>query len=64
VPGSLPPLSEIWELAQGNLRHFPEEYRHILSAKPYPVHFSESVRKLRDAAKADEHKSLEPEVAL
>src|SRR5579864_4251698 len=26
IPGSLPPLSEIWELAQANLRALPEPY--------------------------------------
>jgi nicotinate phosphoribosyltransferase len=48
VSGSLPPLSEIWEFAQGNLRHLPEEYRQILSPKRYPVHFSDSICQLRD----------------
>ena len=31
IPGSLPPLSEIWELAQANLRALPERY-HALKA--------------------------------
>jgi nicotinate phosphoribosyltransferase len=55
VPGSLPPLSEIWEFAQSNLRRLPEEYRHIVSATRYPVHFSHAVRQLRDRAKHDQH---------
>jgi nicotinate phosphoribosyltransferase len=34
VAGSLPPLSEIWEFAQANLRRLPDEYRQIASPKP------------------------------
>ena len=30
VPGSLPPLSEIWEFAQSNLRRLPDEYRQLV----------------------------------
>lgn len=52
VPGSLPPLTEIWEFAQTNLRHLPEEYRHILSARHYPVRFSEGICQMRDHALA------------
>jgi nicotinate phosphoribosyltransferase len=53
VPGSLPPLSEIWEFAQGNLRRLPDEYRLIVSPKPYPVRFSTGVCALREAAIAE-----------
>jgi nicotinate phosphoribosyltransferase len=50
VPGSLPPLSEIWEFAQSNLRHLPDEYRQIVSARPYPVRFSDGICQMRDRA--------------
>ena len=42
VPGSLPPLSEIWEFAQSNLRRLPDEYRQLVPPTPYPVHISEA----------------------
>jgi nicotinate phosphoribosyltransferase len=54
VPGSLPPLSEIWELAQSNLRHLPDEYRQILSPRRYPVRFSDGVCQLREQLVADQ----------
>jgi nicotinate phosphoribosyltransferase len=54
VPGSLPPLSEIWEFAQSNLRRLPEEYRQLAAARPYPVRLSEGVRKMRDRAIAEQ----------
>jgi nicotinate phosphoribosyltransferase len=50
VPGTLPPLSEIWEFAQSNLRHLPDEYRQIVSARPYPVRFSDGICQMRDRA--------------
>jgi nicotinate phosphoribosyltransferase len=50
VPGSLPPLSEIAELAQKNLRALPEQYRALRPAQPYPVKFSPGLRELREAA--------------
>src|SRR5690349_8569987 len=53
VPGSLPPLSEIWEFAHGNLRHLPEEYRQLLLPKPYPVRFSDAVCNMRELALAE-----------
>ncbi|HEX8035990.1 MAG TPA: hypothetical protein VF510_19190, partial [Ktedonobacterales bacterium] len=37
IPGSLPPLSEVWELAQANLHALPERYRALKVAEPYPV---------------------------
>lgn len=54
VPGSLPPLNEIWELAQQNLRALPEEYRALRPARPYPVEFSEGLKRLRAEALAEE----------
>ncbi|MDE3228849.1 MAG: nicotinate phosphoribosyltransferase [Chloroflexota bacterium] len=50
IPGSLPPLSEIWELAQANLRALPERYHALKATEPYPVRFSEGLRALRREA--------------
>lgn len=50
IPGSLPPLSEIRELAQENLRRLPARYRALTIEQPYPVHFSESLQGLRKQA--------------
>lgn len=50
VPGSLPPLSEIWELAQANLRALPETYHALTATERYPVRFSEALQALRTAA--------------
>jgi len=50
IPGSLPPLSEIRELAQQNLRLLPEQYRALSVEQPYPVHFSEGLQSLRKQA--------------
>jgi nicotinate phosphoribosyltransferase len=54
VPGSLPPLSEIWELSQSNLRRLPDQYRRIVSPPDYPVRFSEGVCEMRDRALANQ----------
>ena len=67
IPGSLPPLSEIWELAQANLRALPERYHALKVADPYPVRYSESLRALRMeairevTARGGESGILEPE---
>ncbi|GHO96791.1 nicotinate phosphoribosyltransferase pncB2 [Reticulibacter mediterranei] len=50
IPGSLPPLSEIRELAQENLKKLPPEYRALNVEQPYPVHFSEGLQALRRQA--------------
>jgi nicotinate phosphoribosyltransferase len=50
VPGSLPPLSEVWELAQANLRALPERYRALSGAPAYPVRFSAALLALREEA--------------
>ncbi len=52
VPGSLPPLSEVWELAQANLARLPERYRALIATKPYPVRFSAGLQRLRAEATA------------
>jgi nicotinate phosphoribosyltransferase len=49
VPGSLPPLTEIWELAQANLQGIPEPYRALSAAETYPVRFSPALQALRSA---------------
>lgn len=50
IPGSLPPLSEIRELAQQNLASLPERYHALLVETPYPVRFSDSLQALREQA--------------
>lgn len=50
IPGSLPPLSEIRELAQQNLQDLPIQYRALTIDKPYPVRFSEGLQALRKQA--------------
>lgn len=50
IPGSLPPLGEVWELAQANLHAIPDEYRALKVTHPYPVRFSEALQRLRDEA--------------
>jgi nicotinate phosphoribosyltransferase len=50
IPGSLPPLSEIRELAQQNLQQLPSAYRALCTATPYPVRFSEGLQSLRKQA--------------
>jgi nicotinate phosphoribosyltransferase len=55
VPGSLPPLSEIWEFAQSNMRRLPDEYRQLVSPPPYPVRLSEGICRMRDEAIAEQH---------
>jgi nicotinate phosphoribosyltransferase len=50
IPGSLPPLSEIRELAQQNLASLPNQYRELTATTPYPVRFSEGLQALRRQA--------------
>jgi nicotinate phosphoribosyltransferase len=50
IPGSLPPLSEIRELAQQNLTSLPTQYRTLSIEQPYPVHFSHGLQLLREQA--------------
>ncbi len=50
IPGSLPPLSEIRELAQQNLRMLPERYRVLTVEQPYPVRFSDGLQELQRQA--------------
>jgi len=64
VPGSLPPLSEIWEFAQTNLRHLPEHYRQLEDVPAYPVRISDGIRSLRDVALAEQRASETVEAAV
>jgi len=50
IPGSLPPLSEIRELAQYNVQMLPAKYRALVAPQPYPVHYSDGLRALREQA--------------
>jgi nicotinate phosphoribosyltransferase len=50
IPGSLPPLTEIRELAQQNLQALPIQYRALTVEKPYPVRFSDGLQALRKQA--------------
>ena len=50
LPGSTPPLSEVWENAQANLRALPEQYKALTGAPTYPVEFSAALRALRAEA--------------
>jgi nicotinate phosphoribosyltransferase len=47
IPGSLPPLSEVRELAQQNLARLPARYRELSVENSYPVHFSQGLQALR-----------------
>jgi nicotinate phosphoribosyltransferase len=50
IPGSLPPLSEIRELAQQNLESLPTQYRALRAEHSYPVRFSGALQELRQQA--------------
>ncbi len=65
VPGSLPPLTEIWEFAQANLRNLPEKYRQLIVKEPYPVHLSDRLRQLRARAMEEQVDGghIEPETS-
>lgn len=50
IPGSLPPLSEVRELAQANLAALPEHYHMLRVSQRYPVRFSDALQALRTEA--------------
>jgi nicotinate phosphoribosyltransferase len=50
IPGSLPPLSEIRELAQQNLQQLPATYRALQVDTPYPVRLSDGLLALKTQA--------------
>ncbi|MDP9378956.1 MAG: nicotinate phosphoribosyltransferase [Chloroflexota bacterium] len=47
LPGSQPPLSEIWELAQRNMARLPDRYKALNNPDRYPVRFTQGLRDLR-----------------
>ena len=59
LPGALPPLSEIRELAQQNLAALPARWRALDADADYPVHFSDALQALRRETKekTDDHHS-------
>lgn len=59
LPGSVPPLSEIWEFAQTNLRLLPDVYKQLTGAPTYPVRLSPALRALQQEARQD-HESGRP----
>lgn len=61
LPGSLPPLSEIWELAQQNLAALPEPYHALIATTSYPVRFSPALVALREAAASARRAALRTE---
>jgi nicotinate phosphoribosyltransferase len=58
IPGSLPPLSEIRELAQQNLSLLPPQYRALSAEQPYPVRFSPALQALRKQAAQNAGKTI------
>jgi nicotinate phosphoribosyltransferase len=52
VPGSLPPLSEIWEFASQNLRQLPDRYHKLEQPDAYPVRYSKGLQAMREGAVA------------
>jgi nicotinate phosphoribosyltransferase len=50
LPGSLPPVSEIRELAQQHLEALPAAWRALRPKDPYPVRWSDAMRRLRNGA--------------
>lgn len=57
VPGSLPPLGEVWEYAQRNLRTLPERWKALTVSGEYPVRCSPDLVRLRDETSA-RHEAL------
>jgi nicotinate phosphoribosyltransferase len=50
LPGSLPPISEIWEHARASLAELPERYQQLSGAPAYPVEMSAALQALREQA--------------
>ncbi|MBA2449099.1 MAG: nicotinate phosphoribosyltransferase [Chloroflexi bacterium] len=63
VPGSLPPLSELWEFASRNLKLLPERYRRLDNPDAYPVRYSKALCELRDSAMAG-HNPADPSAPI
>jgi nicotinate phosphoribosyltransferase len=60
LPGSLPPIGEVWEHAQRNLTDLPERYRRLSGAPAYPVRMSDDLEALRQQAIAAENEQNGP----
>lgn len=52
APGSLPPISEVWEHAREQLAALPERFKALNDAPAFPVRFSERLQALRTQAMA------------
>jgi len=52
IPGSMPPLGEVWEYAQRNLKALPERWRALTVDDEYPVNTGEALIRLRDQTAA------------
>jgi nicotinate phosphoribosyltransferase len=50
LPGSLPPVSEIRELALENLAALPPQWKALQPTEQYPVRFSQALQQLREEA--------------
>ena len=59
LPGSLPPLSEIRELAQFTTHHLPEAFQSLIATQHYTVRMSEGLQELRNKAARLVGQSLE-----
>jgi nicotinate phosphoribosyltransferase len=60
VPGGLPPLSEIRELAERNLAQLPERYHALIAEQPYPVRFSRALCDQRERAMQEHQSRVSP----
>jgi nicotinate phosphoribosyltransferase len=50
LPGSLPPISEVWEHARQSLAELPQQYQQLTGAPAYPVEMSAALQMLREQA--------------
>ena len=64
VPGSLPPLGEVWEYAQRNLKALPERWRALTVTEEYPVRVSDSLQRLRDDTVNRFHGASQPDAPV
>jgi len=54
LPGSLPPIGEVWEHARQNVAGLPEGYKALTDAPEYPVQMSSALQELRRQAVSSE----------
>jgi nicotinate phosphoribosyltransferase len=55
LPGSLPPIGEVWEHARESLADLPDSYQQLSDAAEYPVEMSHALHELRRRAMNGEH---------